>query len=344
MGDQWTFSLRSRSTKSSRGDNLEITDKEAEQLIRDVAELRPPVFVFAGADPLGRKDINSLVRYAVACKLRPTMILTPRSQATRNVIAGLKDAQLARIGFTLNGPAAESHDRICGVEGSFARTLQGIKWANECRLPVQVHTQLCRENLPELENMAALLKQFRLLVWSISFPVPQPAEQFKELLSAEEFEEAFVRLYNVSQIVSCKIKTVEAQHYRRFVVQQRATARRGKASLVASLSEEIGIPGVLPVNESRASVFISSTGQVFPSMALQLSAGNVRDRKITDIYRNSVLFNSLRDPSQLKGKCGYCEFREMCGGSRARAWALAGDMFSEEQSCTYQPMLARKTG
>jgi len=325
-------------------DGLELTDKEAEQLIRDIAELRPPVFFFAGDDPLRRDNIYSLVQYAASCGLHPNMIVGPNSNLTRTVIANLKEASLSRLGLTLEAGSAHAHDHLSGVPGSFTRTTEAMKWANECRLPLQIHTNLRRRNLHELRQIASGIRSFRILTWIISFPVPRPEEPLHDLPSAAEFEEAFSVIHELAQDLPFKVKTVEAPHYRRFVLQQRIRAKGTAGGLVVLPSGDGGIPGILPINESRATVFISSTGEIFPSHGLRISAGNVRRRKLAEIYRDGEPFESLRDPDNLKGKCGECEFKELCGGSRARAWAVHGDMFEEEPCCSYIPATARKVG
>lgn len=337
IGDTLDFSNR---------DGLELTDKEAEQLIRDIAELRPPVFSFAGDDPLRRNNIHSLVQYAASCGLHPNMMLGPNSTVTRAAIAELKNANLSRLGLTLEAATAPVHDHLSGVPGSFARTVEAMKWANECRLPLQIHTNIRRRNLHELRQIASMISSFRIVAWRISFPVPQPGESIHDLPSAAEFEEAFAVIHELAQNLPFKVKTVEAPHYRRFVVQQRTRARATAGGLVVLPSDDGGIPGILPINEARATIFISSTGEIFPSKGLRISAGNVRRQKLADVYRNREPFESLRDPTNLKGKCGECEFKELCGGSRARAWAVHGDVFGEEPCCSYLPAAAaaRKVG
>jgi AdoMet-dependent heme synthase len=153
--------------------------------------------------------------------------------------------------------------------------------------------------------------------------------------SGREFEQTFAVLHKLAQQVPFKIKTAEAQHYRRHVLQQKARERNDKLWRSQSFSE--GIPGVLPVNEAKATLFISSTGEVSPEPALKMSAGNIRVKKLVDIYRKSELFTSLRDPENLKGKCGECGFHDVCGGSRARALVINGDLFQEDATCIYQP-------
>lgn len=323
---------------------LELNDDEAEQLIREVADLKPPVFVFAGDDPLSRDGIYSLVQYAASNNLHPVMQLTPKSAVTPQIVAALKSASLSRLAFTLNGAEGSSHDVFSGIPGSFARTLQGIKWANEARLPVQIHTNLTRRNLGELSAIANLLTSFRIVMWSISFLVPGPDESLKDLPSASEFEEAFQSIYALAQRVPFKVKTVEAQHYRRFVLQQRTRSRMEMGEPGRAPFYDLGIPGVLPVNEGMASVFITHSGDVLAGQFMRVPVGNVRRHDLVDLYRNSPIFKALRDPANLKGKCGSCEFKEMCGGSRSRAWALSGDMFNQEESCVYQPLQVRKIG
>lgn len=316
----------------------ELTDPEAEQLIREIAEVGPRVFVFTG-DPLKRPEILSFVRYAVSCHLQPNMLITASPSLTSKSIAALKSAGLSRLGFTLDGSTPELHDSRCGIEGSFARTLQAIQWATDCHIPVQIQTTATRQNWNDLEGIAAILKKFRLIAWSVSFPVlvPGEQEQVEDGPSPEEFEEIFARLYALAQQVPFKIKTVEAQHYRRFVLQERTKARKVSIEHADNIFREEGVPGVLPVNETRGSVFVTSSGEVFASSCMPVSAGNVRHQKLAEIYRNSLLFKSLRDPSLLTGKCGRCEFKEICGGSRARSWAIAGDMFGEDSCCAYLP-------
>jgi AdoMet-dependent heme synthase len=196
---------------------------------------------------------------------------------------------------------------------------------------------LSRRNLDDLSAITALLMKYRIVMWSISFPVPRPHDSLRDLPSATEFEEAFQMIYALAQKVPFKIKTVEAQHYRRYVLQQRTKSRGLVGETARPSFFDTGIPGVLPINEGVASVYITHTGDVLANKHLQVPAGNVRREKLSELYRDSPLFKSLRDPVNLKGKCGNCEFREMCGGSRSRAWSLSGDMFHQEDTCAYIP-------
>jgi radical SAM protein with 4Fe4S-binding SPASM domain len=168
------------------------------------------------------------------------------------------------------------------------------------------------------------------------------------MVSAEEFEMVFETLYETAKRVKFDIKTTEAQHYRRYLLQRRAEERRsGIQSAATSVPAAQAFPAALGgdgiqraprgLNDAKGFIFISHVGEVYPSGFLPESAGSIRKQRLSDIYRDSPVFRALRDTSQLKGKCGACEFKEICGGSRARAYAVTGDMLEEEQYCTYMP-------
>lgn len=315
---------------------LELTTTEAEKLIRDIADLRPPIFIFTGGDPLKRPDIYHLVRYAASYNLHPAMTPSATPLLTREAIFELKRAGLSRLAVSLDGSVPELHDVFRGVQGSYARTLEAIHWANEAGVPIQVNTTLSHRNLHDLDNMASLLKDFKLVLWSLFFLVPTGRGQTEGLPTAEEFEATFAKLYRYAQEMPYKIKTTEAQHYRRFILQQRSKKRNTPVDDLISGSEK-SIPGVLPINDGKGFVFVSHIGEVFPSGFLPISAGSVRKQSLTEIYRNSELLVALRDTNNLKGKCRECEFKEICGGSRARAYALTGDLFAEDSCCAYIP-------
>jgi radical SAM protein with 4Fe4S-binding SPASM domain len=150
-------------------------------------------------------------------------------------------------------------------------------------------------------------------------------------------EQAFATLYRFSKELPFKVKTTEAQHYRRYIIQQRIKSKGHSAIETSGEGWEKAVPGLLPINDGKGFVFVSHTGEVCPSGFLPVSAGNVRTESLTEIYRNAPLLVSLRDTSNLQGKCGDCEFKEICGGSRARAYAVSGNMFAEDPCCSYIP-------
>lgn len=326
-----------RASAQPRRHPLELNTLEAEKLIRDVADLNPPIFILTGGDPLKRPDIFDLVRYAASQGLHPAMTPSATPLLTNTAIEELKKAGLSRLAVSLDGSVPELHDKFRGVSGSYARTLEALYWANVFHLPIQVGTTISRRNLHDLENIANLLKNFRIVLWSLFLLVPTGRGQQSDLPSAQEVETVFGQLYRLAGNLPFKVKTTEAQHYRRFVLQQRCREATGAAMPGLFHGAELVIPGLLPINDGKGFAFVSHKGEVYPSGFLPISGGNVRQHTLAEIYQNSKLFQSLRDSNNLKGKCGHCEFRELCGGSRARAYAMTGDYFAEEPCCAYEP-------
>ena len=215
-------------------------------------------------------------------------------------------------------------------------------------MPAQINTTITRHNLAQLDDTISLLEKLDIVLWSVFFLVPTGRGQSIDLISAEEFEQVFQKLHETSQRVMFDIKSTEAQHYRRFLLQRRTEQRRGQrpANPFGRIPQYLTIGMEMPdgigraprgINDGKGFVFISHLGEVFPSGFLPVSGGNVRHQSLSEIYRNSPLFRSLRDSKNLEGKCGHCEFREVCGGSRARSHALTGNMFAEEPCCVYEP-------
>jgi radical SAM protein with 4Fe4S-binding SPASM domain len=226
------------------------------------------------------------------------------------------------------------------MSGSFDRTMQAIEWANEVGLPVQINTTFSRRNADDFEPIASLIESKKITLWSVFFLVPTGRGKVNQLLSAADFEQIFSKLHALAERARFHIKTTEAQHYRRYLLQQRVAERRNTEITAQDSPEKVHDEvGRAPrgLNDGKGFAFISHTGEVFPSGFLPLSGGNVRSQSLSDIYRTSPLFQQLRDPDQLGGKCGACEFRHICGGSRSRAFAMTGDPMAEEPCCSYIP-------
>jgi AdoMet-dependent heme synthase len=328
---------------------LELSTGEAKRLLDEIAAMEVPVFVLTGGDPLKRPDIFELVRYAAEHKVRLSLTPSATPLLTRENIVQLKDCGLARLAVSLDGPTAEIHDAFRGVNGSYEWTLNAVKWGRQVDLPVQINTTITRHNLSQLDDTIALLKKLDIVLWSVFFLVPTGRGQSIDLISAEEFEQVFQKLHKTSRQVMFDIKSTEAQHYRRFLLQRQTESRRQRPAVsfpripqYAQMPTDTETPdgiGRAPrgINDGKGFVFISHLGEVFPSGFLPVSGGNIRKESLSDIYRNSPLFRSLRDTKKLEGKCGRCEFREVCGGSRARTFALTGNMYAEEPCCVYEP-------
>jgi radical SAM protein len=321
----------------------ELTTQEALRLVDQIAELAVPVFVLTGGDPLKRPDIFEIVRYAAERKVRISLTPSATPLLTRAAIVELKESGLARLAVSLDGPTAEIHDAFRRVPGSFQWTMDAVRWAREIELPVQINTTITRHNFHQIYDVIRLLESLDITLWSVFFLVPTGRGQDIGLLSDEEFEQVFAILHQTSKRALFDIKSTEAQHYRRYLLQRRTEARRQHPGSGGRLPEILppaagdGIGRAMGINDGKGFVFISHRGEVFPSGFLPLSGGNIRQQSLATIYRESPLFRALRDSANLEGKCGVCEYREVCGGSRARAYAETGNPFAEEPCCVYQP-------
>ncbi len=318
---------------------LELSTDEGKDLIDQISALQVPVFVLTGGDPIKRPDLFELIAHARSVGVRVSLTPSATPLLTHEIVVRLKEAGLARLAVSMDGANAVTHDAFRGMSGSFARTLDAVRWANEIGLPVQINTTFSRRNIGEVDAIVALMEKLQVTLWSVFFLVPTGRGKLNDLLSAEEFESVFEKVYTLAKTASYDIKTTEAQHYRRFLLQQRVAERKSGQSSSSVHERATDAIGRAPrgLNDGKGFVFISHKGEVFPSGFLPLAAGNIREQELATIYRDSPLFRDLRDTSKLEGKCGSCEFKEICGGSRARAYALTGNPLAEEPCCSYVP-------
>lgn len=195
-----------------------------------------------------------------------------------------------------------------------------------------LRTTVTRHNRLRLPEIAEIVERSGARLWSVFFLVTTGRALVQDDLTADDYGRVFAFLYNLSKRVSFDIKTTEAQHYRRFVAQQRKMEKTApRAPVPNAVARHAGI------NDGKGLLFISHTGEIYPSGFLPISAGNVRCDSLLDVYRHSSLFRELRNSDNLKGKCGRCEYRNLCGGSRSRAYGLTGDYLAEEQRCVVAP-------
>ena len=341
--------LHCRASAIPRRDSRELTTIEAIRLLDAVRGFdadHPPLFVMTGGDPLRRDDLPTIVEYGRRIGLRVALTPSGTPLTTRAKLAELRDAGLARLAVSLDGSNRTIHDRFRGVAGSYEWTLRILRDARELGLSTQINSTISRHNIDDLEPLIALVEQLGIALWSVFFIVPTGRGTVEQLVSPDEFEWVMNRLYDLSKTADFDIKTTAAPHYRRVVLQRQAEERR------AALAEERPVPiargGVgftlrdgigraRGVTDGVGFVFVSHRGEIYPSGFLPLSAGNVRTDDLATVYRESPLFRELRDVTRLKGKCGVCEFRKVCGGSRARAYATTGDYMQADPWCAYVP-------
>jgi radical SAM protein len=338
-----------RASAQPERDPLELTLEQGLDLARQVKAMGTPLLIFSGGDPVNRPDLLELIRGGKEQGLRVATIPAATDCLTREIVQRLKGAGLDQMALSLDFPRAELHDSFRGVPGAFDKTVAAARWAHDEGLPLQINTTICAETLPHLEEMAAFIDTLGIVFWEVFFLVPVGRGSVMTSLTAAECEGAFELIYRVQKSRDFVVKVTEAPHYRRHVAQRerQAEGQRGRpeglAPMPAILTRSEGpghTVGLAPrgVNSGNGFLFVSHQGDIFPSGFLPLKAGNVRDTPLADAYRDSQLFRDLRDPEKLKGRCGACEYRKICAGSRSRAFALTGDPFETDPWCSYQPL------
>lgn len=337
-------------------DPLELTTDEATDLMGQVAEFgKPaPLLVITGGDPFQRPDLTELVRRGTDLGLAVSVSPSGTPTLTREALAGLREAGALAISLSLDGAGPGTHDGFRGVVGVYELTTRAWDDAADLGLKVQINTTVTRDTVAELPEIAARVRDRGAMLWSVFFLVPTGRGRALTSLDAAETEDVLNALYDLGENVP--VKTTEAHHFRRVCLQRAELARRGASHeealglgpLYRRLRAELEALGLtdrprrprrppLQVSSGNGFVFVSHRGEVHPSGFLPLPAGDVRTHRLSDIYRTSPLFTALRDPDRLKGRCGACEFRVVCGGSRARAYATTGDVHAEEPACGYRP-------
>lgn len=342
--------LHCRASAQNKRDPRELSLKEGKDLIDQIHAMDNPLLVLTGGDPLMRDDVFAIIEYAVQKGVRVSMTPSATPNVTREAIQSAKEIGLSRWAFSLDGPTREIHDHFRGTDGSFDLTMKAIRYIHECQLPLQINTVISSYNIDYLDEMAKLIKELNCVLWSVFFLVPTGRAKREDMISPVDHEKVFLWLSRLAKEAPFDIKTTAAQHYRRVVIQQKMLEAkdphmkiRYEHALQKGKMDAIGGLGRAPkgVNDGNGFMFISHIGDVYPSGLLPVKAGNIREQPLAEIYRESPIFKDLRNPDGFKGKCGVCEFRHVCGGSRSRAYALTGDYLESDPSCIYIPKALR---
>ena len=318
---------------------LELNTDECIRVVDSLAEFdAPPLLILSGGDPFMRRDLFQIVEHARSKQLTVAVAPSATALVTEERLRKLVDLGVSSVSFSLDGATAETHDSFRGFAGTFDRTLRMMSFANECGMPFQVNTTVSRRSIDDIRQMAQIMADNGAAVWDLFFLVPTGRAVQDQVLSAGEHEKVFKWILDNAGKWPFRMKTTLAQHYRRAFV-----LRRMQAHQLEPVPEEVrpmirdGWPGP-STNDGKGTMFISHLGDIFPSGFLPVRAGNVRTDDILSVYRQSPVFTSLRELSQLKRKCGYCPFNDVCGGSRARAYAMTGDMLATDPTCAYEPI------
>ncbi|MFB6117103.1 radical SAM protein [Halosegnis sp.] len=296
----------------------ELSTAEGKRLIDQVAAFDPaPVLVFSGGDPLERPDLFDLLDYAT--ERVPTAVTpAPTAALDRETVTRFADLGVRRMALSLDGATPARHDGFRGESGSFAAVQQAAAWAADVDLDVQVNTTVTATTAPELSAIADRVAELGAVMWEVFFLVPTGRGATLKGLDPARAESVLQWLHRHAREAPYRVITVEAPHYRRI-----AAAERDGPARVGS------------TRAGRGFVFVSHTGEVYPSGFLPVAAGDVRETPLPEVYREADLLCALRDADGFDGPCGRCPHRRQCGGSRSRAYAVTGDPLASDPLCEW---------
>jgi radical SAM protein len=322
-------------------DPRELSTGEATQLIDRLADFGSPILIFTGGDPMMRRDLFDLIAHATEKGLRCSLTPTATALPTIERLVKAREAGIRRIALSLDAPDPAVHDEFRQVRGSWQRTMQILKNAQSIGLSVQVNTTVSRFNLHLLKDMVPFIQEVKAVQWSVFFLVPTGRAQAGWMITPEEHEQVFNWLYDLSQDAPFDIKATAAPMYRRVAIQRKRAESSDGAPVTfqgAGFQYADGLNRPTKgVNDGNGFLFISHLGDIMPSGFLPIAAGNVRNEDVVQVYRQHPLFKALRDPALIKGKCGICDYKDVCGGQRGRAYGLTGDYLETDPACAYEP-------
>jgi radical SAM protein len=325
----------------------ELSTDEGRALLEQVAGFgRPhPILVLTGGDCLLRPDLFDLVEHAQSLGIPVALSPSVTPALTPEVIARIARSGVKAVSISLDGAFPGTHDAVRGIPGHFDSTVDALRALVAAGLTVQVNTTVMSSNVDELPEVAALLQECGVHIWEVFFLVHVGRGAATSAVTPLEHEQVCHFLYDASHH-GFVVRTVEAPFFRRVVAERRAGAPAPQGGLYEDLTRRLGELLGAPTGRPRAHtaatrdgkgiLFVAHDGDVYPAGFLPLPLGNVRDRPLREIYRDEGLLRHIR-AADFSGRCGRCTFADLCGGSRARAFADSGDPLGEDPACTYQP-------
>jgi radical SAM protein len=328
----------------------ELNYEEGMRLIDQLQEFGEPfpALLLTGGDPLMRDDFFDLVEYAKRKGIYVAVAASVTPKLSEETISRMKGMGVDIMSLSLDGAASETHDRLRGVKGTWQQTIRALRLAKEVGLRSQINTTVMRSNVRELADIFHLAKENGALAWEVFFLIRTGRGASLESLDALECEEVMHFLFDASHYC-VPVRTAEGPHFRRVRAERENGHGSPNGRLYGELAARLrGLEGEptsqaslksTATRDGRGIMFVAHDGEVYPSGFLPLSAGKVPIDGLSSIYRSNPLFVALRNSTNLKGRCGVCGYREVCGGSRSRAFAEFGDPFEEDPACAYVPQV-----
>ena len=332
----------------------ELSHEEGIKLIDDIAAFGNPrpVVIMTGGDCMMRSDLVELVKEGKERQLSIALSPAVSSLLESGKLMELRNLGIRSISLSLDGSRAETHDSIRGIQGHFGETIKAASRLVAMGFSVQINTTVMPDNVEQLADIALILRQLGIRVWEVFFLVSVGRGEHLKELTAEQNDDVCNFLAEMTRH-GFTVRTVEAPFYRRILAKRARGAPMAheidgeahgelyrrlmeRASLLLGLPQRDVVSSNVPTRDGKGIIFISQNGDVYPSGFLPFALGNIRSQSITDIYRNNRTLISIRN-GEFKGRCGVCEYRDVCGGSRSRAFSHSGDVLAEDPGCGYIP-------
>ena len=324
-----------RGSSTEKPDPDELSTDEAFHLIDEIVDFAKPILILSGGEPLMRDDVYEIAQYGTDKGLR-VVLATNGTAMTADVAHRLKDAGIARISVSIDGADAETHDAFRGMPGAFDGAIRGISEIRAAGISLQINTTISRKNIDQIPKILDLSIGLGADALHIFLLVPTGRGREEDEIPPDEYERILNWFYDQRNTAGIQLKATCAPHYFR-IMRQRAK-EEGVTVSVETHGFEAMTKGCLA---GTGFCFISRTGGVYPCGYLPVLAGDIREADFKEIWDHAKVFEDLRDESRLKGKCGICGYKRVCGGCRARAYAATGDYLAEEPYCIYSPRQVR---
>lgn len=339
---------RAKAIRNSQPGELDTVDgfKIIDQLIEFGEPY--PALLLTGGDPLMRPDFFDLVEYAKRRGIYVAVATSVTPKLNEASISRMRDLGVDIMSVSLDGALPQTHDKLRGIQGTWKSTIDALRMAREIGLRTQANTTVMRSNIAQLADIFHIVKENGGVAWEVFFLIRTGRGAFLESLDAFECEDVMNFLYEAG-LHGIPVRTAEGPSFRRVRIQRQNNDNLPSGQLYRMLSDRLSVLEGKPMNspkfkltrtsDGRGIMFVGHTGEVYPSGFLPINCGNVPDQNLRTIYRTNPTFSALKELSNLKGRCGICEFKSVCGGSRSRAYAELNDPFEEDSICPHNPSM-----
>ncbi len=316
-------------------DHPDFSLSEAKRILDDIRSYANPVMVLSGGEPLLRNDVFDIASYGTSLGMR-MCLATNGTLVTEETCKSIKETGIKMVSLSLDGSTAEIHDDFRNQPGAFEGTLNAIDLFNKHGIDFLVNSSFTKRNKTEAPKLYELVKSLGATAWYLFMIVPtgRGEDIMSELIPEEEYEDILNWHYDMeAEETDLLVRPTCAPQYYRIVLQR----AKEESSNFKRRSLKFSTGGSKGCLAGQLICLIDVDSNVLPCSYFPLSGGNLKEQSFKDIWENSKLLKDMRDFKSYKDNCGKCEYINVCGGCRARAYAVSGDYMAQEPFCHYQP-------